>query len=67
MSENIIVAFIGASAVIIAAIVALIGNLGKKKSKSEGKTTIKQSVKGNSNVQIGIQNNSSNEKGGNCL
>lgn len=67
MRENIIVALIGAGAVIIAAIVSLLGNLSKKKSLSGEKTIIKQSVKGNSNVQIGIQNNSSNDKGGNCL
>lgn len=66
MSENIIVAFIGAGAVIVAAIVALIGKC-KRNSELEGKTTIKQSVKGNYSVQIGIQNNSSNDKEGNRL
>lgn len=66
MSENIIVALIGAGAVIIAAIITLIGNL-KKKNVSEKRTKIKQSAKGNSNVQIGIQNNLSNDKGSNRL
>lgn len=63
MSENVIVALIGASAMIIAAVIALIGNLCEKE-KAKRNVKIKQSVRGNSNVQIGIQNNSSNNKEG---
>lgn len=52
MSEGIVVALIGAGAVVIAALIGLIA-----KATSKTKTQIKQKQKGNGNTQIGIQNN----------
>lgn len=55
MSEEIIIAIIGAAAVIVA---ALIGLLGKNKTGKRQATKIEQKIKnGTNNVQIGIQNN----------
>lgn len=52
MSEGIIIAIIGASATIIAAVIGLI-----VKTKSKNINVVKQKQKGNgSNIQIGIQN-----------
>ena len=57
MTEGIIIALIGAAGVVIAAIIALIGVLVKKKSSSDSQSeksrVINQRVKGNNNIQIG--------------
>ena len=55
MSENVLIALISAGGVIVAAIIALIGNMIKRNRGSK-KTIIRQKAKGNSNIQIGIQN-----------
>lgn len=55
MSEEIIIAIIGAVAVIVA---ALIGLLGKSKASKRQTTKVEQKAKnGINSVQIGIQNN----------
>ena len=51
MSKEIIAALIGATAVIVAALIGLL-----KKDKPTYK--IKQSTKGNNNIQIGVDNSS---------
>lgn len=51
MSEDILIAFIGAGAVIIAAIITAIS---KDTTKSK-KSVIRQKSKGNSNTLIGLQ------------
>lgn len=56
MSEGIIVAIIGAAAVVLAAII------GRNGLDRKNKITIKQTAKGNENTQIGIQINQSNDK-----
>ena len=63
MSENILVAFIGAGGLVLAAIITLIGK-SKKRSSGSKKIRIKQKAKGNSNTQIGIVNNILNGKKG---
>ena len=57
MSEGIIVAIIGAAAVVIAAII----NLFKKNGGD--KTTVKQRAKGNDITQIGVQIERKEERG----
>ena len=57
MSEDIIVAIIGAAAVVIAAIIGLF------KKSGGNKTTVKQRAKGNDITQIGVQMEKSEERG----
>ena len=57
MSEDIIVAIIGAAAVVIAAIIGLL-----KKSVGD-KTTVTQRAKGNDITQIGVQIDKREERG----
>ena len=58
MSEGIIVAIIGAVAVVLAAIIGLFS----KKNGNSQKTIIRQKSKGNNSVQIGTQYNSAKEQ-----
>lgn len=58
MNENIIIAIIGASGVVIAALITGLLNLFKKDDKNQNNTKIKQFQKGQNNTQIGIQNTS---------
>ena len=59
MSENIIVALIGAVAVIIAAIIGACGNRSNKdrNKRRKARPTIQQNISGDGNTGIGIQNN----------
>ena len=55
MDISIIVAIIGASATILAAIIT--GILGFiKRSRRQGRRDISQTIKGNNNIQINIEN-----------
>ena len=59
MKTEIIVAIIGAIAVILGAIIAGIFSImaNRKKKQSNGNIDIKQKQNGNNNIQIGVQNN----------
>ena len=61
MSESIIIAIIGASGVVIAALITGLLSLFKKDDKNQNNPRIKQFQKGKNNTQIGIQNNSHEE------
>lgn len=59
MSENVVIAIIGASGAVLAAIIAGFFSLTKHSQAKEfdKKVKIHQSARGNNNTQIGIQNN----------
>jgi hypothetical protein len=59
LSENEIIAIIGASGVVLAAIITGVFSLIKQSqaNKSDKKVKIHQSARGNNNTQIGIQKN----------
>lgn len=58
MDTEIVVAIIGAGAVIISALIAGVFSLAKQKSrKNTVNKEIKQNQTGTNNIQIGIQNN----------
>lgn len=58
MNTEIIVAIIGASGVVIAALIAGIFSLiSKEKNKKSSNIKLKQKQSGRNNTQIGIQNN----------
>jgi len=60
MSEGILIALIGAGAVIIAAVIGLIGK--NITNSSNRNVKIKQSSKGNTVTQVGIQNITKKDK-----
>lgn len=65
IDKEIIGGLISALGVIMAALIGKIRRKSNKTdSKNEGGITIQQKVKGNSNTQIGIQNNFKNGEGG---
>lgn len=57
MSEEIIIAIIGAGGVVLAAIIGGIFSFLKRNKDNGSILKIKQSQKGNNNIQIGQQNN----------
>ena len=57
METEIIVAIIGAVAVIVAAIIGVWGNRKKSSDKSGKKIKVNQKATGNINTQVGIQIN----------
>ena len=59
MSEDILIAIIGAGAVILAAIITGLFGLTKTKARHKNKKSNIQKIKGNNNTQIGVQNNTS--------
>lgn len=65
MDKEIIVAIIGAAAVVLAALIAGIFSLiNKGKSKESRQIQIKQKQSGRNNTQIGIQNNYGDDRNG---
>ena len=63
MSEEIIIAIIGAVAVIAAAVITGVFSLKKKTEKTKCDTSIQQTQNGNNNTQIGVQNNTTIQVG----
>lgn len=64
MSEEIIIAIIGAGGVVLAAIIGGIFSFLKRNKDNGSILKIKQSQKGNNNIQIGQQNNNGDIKNG---